>query len=229
MASDDELRLAARVEVCVTLRVYAELGYEWGTAGHITVRDPVDPGLFWVNPLGVPFRLTRASDIVLVDGTGAVLSGRHRIAGFAAQHSVHRARPDNNAVVHVHSPWGFMWSSSPAPLEPLDDDSAAIHGLQAVSLDLSEDAGEALGDEARILIRKAHGFLTVGATLAEASWYLMVAERAARAQLVLERHGRREWVSEPWLSRWRLTPEFAAEEFAQHGDYVRAACPEIWE
>lgn len=31
-------------------RVMARKGYGEGTAGHISIRDPVDPDTFWINP-----------------------------------------------------------------------------------------------------------------------------------------------------------------------------------
>lgn len=31
-------------------RVFARKGFTEGTAGHISVRDPVDPSTFWINP-----------------------------------------------------------------------------------------------------------------------------------------------------------------------------------
>lgn len=31
-------------------RVFARKGYTEGTAGHISVRDPVQPDTFWINP-----------------------------------------------------------------------------------------------------------------------------------------------------------------------------------
>jgi hypothetical protein len=31
-------------------RVFARKGFTEGTAGHISVRDPVDPKTFWINP-----------------------------------------------------------------------------------------------------------------------------------------------------------------------------------
>lgn len=31
-------------------RVFARKGYTEGSAGHISVRDPVDPSTFWINP-----------------------------------------------------------------------------------------------------------------------------------------------------------------------------------
>ncbi|KAI1040533.1 hypothetical protein LB505_005779 [Fusarium chuoi] len=31
-------------------RVFARMGFTEGAAGHISVRDPVDPSTFWINP-----------------------------------------------------------------------------------------------------------------------------------------------------------------------------------
>lgn len=31
-------------------RVFARKGFTEGTSGHISVRDPVDPKTFWINP-----------------------------------------------------------------------------------------------------------------------------------------------------------------------------------
>ena len=36
--------------MAAAFRVFARKGYTEGTAGHISVRDPVDPNTFWINP-----------------------------------------------------------------------------------------------------------------------------------------------------------------------------------
>ena len=46
-----------------------------GVAGHITVRDPVDPTSFWVNPFGTHFSLIRDGDLIRVDHEGYVVEG----------------------------------------------------------------------------------------------------------------------------------------------------------
>jgi len=52
VASERALR---KHRLAAALRVFARLGFDIGVAGHITVRDPGDPDLFWVNPFGVAF------------------------------------------------------------------------------------------------------------------------------------------------------------------------------
>ncbi|KXJ84722.1 hypothetical protein Micbo1qcDRAFT_101766, partial [Microdochium bolleyi] len=39
-----------QLEHMAAFRVFARKGYTEGTAGHISVRDPVDPSTFWINP-----------------------------------------------------------------------------------------------------------------------------------------------------------------------------------
>ncbi len=50
-------------------------GFDEGVAGHITLRDPVDPTTFWVNPFGVAFSLIKKSDLILVDEDGNIIDG----------------------------------------------------------------------------------------------------------------------------------------------------------
>lgn len=43
-------------------RVFARMGFTEGAAGHISVRDPVDPTTFWINPLvHLPLRRTASN------------------------------------------------------------------------------------------------------------------------------------------------------------------------
>ena len=37
--------------MAAAFRVFARKGFTEGTAGHISVRDPVEPNTFWINPL----------------------------------------------------------------------------------------------------------------------------------------------------------------------------------
>lgn len=38
--------------LAAAFRIFGKYGYDEGVAGHITLRDPVDPQTFWVNPFG---------------------------------------------------------------------------------------------------------------------------------------------------------------------------------
>ncbi|KDN67636.1 putative class II Aldolase and Adducin domain-containing protein [Colletotrichum sublineola] len=56
-------------------RLFAKNGFDAGVAGHITVRDPVEPDTFWLNPFGVAWPLLKASDLIRVNAEGKVIDG----------------------------------------------------------------------------------------------------------------------------------------------------------
>src|SRR5690606_8157040 len=85
---------AIRTELAATLRVFSRRGFEVGSAGHVTVRDPRLEDHYWANPFAIPFALTKASDIVLVNGAGEVVTGEHDSRGFQGHIPVHRQHPE---------------------------------------------------------------------------------------------------------------------------------------
>lgn len=48
-----EERNYLKKRLAIAFRVFAQFGFCEGVAGHITLRDPVDPESFWVNPFGM--------------------------------------------------------------------------------------------------------------------------------------------------------------------------------
>ncbi|NQX10719.1 class II aldolase/adducin family protein [Microbacteriaceae bacterium VKM Ac-2855] len=209
----DLARAGIRSDIAATLRILGARGFQYGLAGHATVRDPGAEERYWVNPAGVPFEHTDATDIVLVDGEGRVVEGRHEAHGYQSQVEVHRARPDLSAGLHVHSLHTFAWSSRGGLLDPLTTDSAWLDGLQAFRTGFDQPVTEALGARARILIQRSHGAVTFGESIAEAGFYFLSIERAAQTQLLLEAAGRADRVDEATLASWKLSPAGAAGQF----------------
>jgi Class II Aldolase and Adducin N-terminal domain len=71
--------------LAVTFRIFGKLGFDEGVAGHVTLRDPVDPTTFWVNPFGLASSLIKASDLIRVVHDGAVVDGgSNRLLNLAA-------------------------------------------------------------------------------------------------------------------------------------------------
>ncbi|KAM0545843.1 hypothetical protein ACHAPJ_011170 [Fusarium lateritium] len=182
-------------------RVFARKGFTEGTSGHISVRDPVDPETFWINPMGVHFGMLRASDMVHINEQGQVIGGNKvaiNAAGFIIHSAIHRARPDIHAACHMHSPNGKAWSAFGRPLDIINQDSCNFHGTQAVYPDfggvvIGEDEGqrivEALGPQGRVIILQNHGLLTTGGTVDEAAYLFTCMERTCEVQLKVEATG----------------------------------------
>jgi ribulose-5-phosphate 4-epimerase/fuculose-1-phosphate aldolase len=118
-----EERKWAKNHMAAAFRTFARLGYADGASGHISLRDPVNPDCFWINPYAVHFALIKPDDLVLVDHNGMPAEPTHHkvnTAGFIIHSAIHRARPDLNAACHMHSPAGRAWSSFGRGIEMLN-------------------------------------------------------------------------------------------------------------
>ncbi|KAJ5997794.1 hypothetical protein N7522_009454 [Penicillium canescens] len=182
-------------------RVFARKGFTEGTSGHISVRDPVDPTTFWINPMGIHFGMLKASDMVQIDANGQVIGGNKtavNAAGFMIHSAIHRARPDIHAACHTHSPAGKAWSTFGRPLDIISQDTCILWGTQAVykafgGVVLGAEEGvriaEAMGDKARMIVLQNHGLLTAGGTVDEAAYLFTLAERSCEIQIMVESTG----------------------------------------
>ncbi|SCV05794.1 LANO_0H15324g1_1 [Lachancea nothofagi CBS 11611] len=179
-------------------RVFGRKGYSEGSAGHISVRDPMDPETFWINPLGRHFSLMRVSDLVHIDGKGNILpDGNQAVinrAGFKIHSHLHRARPDVNAACHAHSVHGKAWSSFGREVEMLNQDACTFYKKHTVyenfgGVVLEDEEGERLAKTLRdnkAIILQNHGILTVGETIDEAAYLFTLLERTCEVQLQVE-------------------------------------------
>ncbi|RGP76050.1 hypothetical protein FLONG3_5441 [Fusarium longipes] len=179
-------------------RVFAKLGYADGSSGHISLRDPVDPDTFWINPYGVHFGLLTVSDMVHIDDNGNRIGGAEKpvnTAGFIIHAAIHKRRPDINAACHLHSPYGRAWSTFGKPIEMINQDSCMFYDDLAVYTNFggvvfAREEGsrlaDALGATKKNIILQNHGLLTSGGTIGEAAAFFIALERACQAQLLVE-------------------------------------------
>ncbi|KAK4942170.1 hypothetical protein LTR10_018062 [Elasticomyces elasticus] len=178
-------------------RVFAKLGYASGASGHISLRDPVEPNSFWINPYAIHFGMLKVSDMVRVDEEGNWVGGSDQpvnTAGFIIHSHIHKARPDLNAACHMHSPYGRAWSTFGKPIEMLNQDSCMFYndlavyaGPGGIVLGKKEGAhiAAALGPTKKNIILQNHGILTAGRTVDEAAAYFIALERACQNQIIV--------------------------------------------
>ena len=205
-ASVEEERTHRLQRIAGACRVLGRLGFADGLLGHVTVRDPEFSDRLWVNPLGVSFRRMRVSDLVQVDHAGRIHSGRGPVnpVGLLLHAAVHAAQPDVHAMCHAHTIHGQAWSTLGRLLDPISQDACVFFERQALIVDprAARDAAEArrfaeqVGDNL-IAIQEGHGIFTTGATVDEAAWWFITAERTAQRQLLAEAAGTpRRWPEE---------------------------------
>jgi ribulose-5-phosphate 4-epimerase/fuculose-1-phosphate aldolase len=218
-ATVEEERRHRKQRLAAAFRVFGQFGFDEGTAGHITARDPELLDHFWVNPLGMNFKQIRVRDLLLVNEVGEVVEGTWPLntAAFVIHSSIHSARPDVVSAAHSHSVHGKAWSALRRPIDPLTQDACAFYGDHVVFedytgavLDVEEGKriAHALGDN-KAAILSNHGLLTVGRTVDEAAWWFVTMERSCQAQLIAEAAGT------PVL----IDPDVAAKTAGQAGGH----------
>lgn len=108
-------------------------GFDEGVAGHITLRDPVDPSTFWVNPFGVSFALIKKSDLIQVNHQGKVIDGGDvrllNAAAFMIHGAVHEARPDVMCAAHSHSIYGRAFCALGRKLDIITQDACSFYDV----------------------------------------------------------------------------------------------------
>ncbi|SHM33402.1 class II aldolase/adducin family protein [Streptomyces yunnanensis] len=196
----EEERRHRKERLTAALRLFARYGFEEGVSGHITVRDPEFTDCFWVNPFGVSFALMTVGDLILVNGEGKVVEGRHHVnqAAFTIHAQVHRARPDVVAVAHSHSTYGRALAALGEPLDPITQDVCAFYedhtlydAYTGVVVDEEEGRRIAavLGPHKAVILRN-HGLLTVADSVDAAAWWFLAMERCCQVQLAAKAAGK---------------------------------------
>ncbi|MGV9796608.1 class II aldolase/adducin family protein [Mycobacterium sp. NPDC003449] len=199
--SYDQERVHRRQRLAASCRIMYELGYEYGFAGHLTVRDPESPDLYWTNPFAVSFGQVRASQMILVDHAGTVVEGDYAVnrAGFVLHAAIHDHNPDIVASVHAHTIDGMAWAALGRKLDPITqtacgffEDQALITaqaGAVVVEKSAGREVAEAFGN-AKIAIHQNHGLFAAGReSLDEALWWFIAANRACEIQIKAESTG----------------------------------------
>ena len=120
--------------LAAAFRIFGKYGFDEGVAGHITLRDPVDPTTFWVNPFGVAFSMIKRSDLIHVDYSGKIIGGGKirllNTAAFMIHGAVHNARPDVVCAAHSHSIYGRSFCALGRKLDIITQDACSFHNVR---------------------------------------------------------------------------------------------------
>jgi ribulose-5-phosphate 4-epimerase/fuculose-1-phosphate aldolase len=193
-----EERKYLKGRLALAFRIFGKLGYDEGVAGHITLRDPVDPTTFWVNPFGVAFSMIKSSDLIQVDHDGKVIDGGEcrllNTAAYMIHAAIHKARPDVLCAAHSHSIHGRAFCALGRELDIITQDSCAFYNDHVVyrqfnGVVLAEQEGKniaaCLGSKKAVLLQN-HGLLTVGQTVEAAVFWFVSLEKSCQAQLMAD-------------------------------------------
>ncbi|HUN85800.1 MAG TPA: methylthioribulose 1-phosphate dehydratase [Terracidiphilus sp.] len=187
--------LQSEVEaLCATARWCYTHGWVPATSGNFSVRG--DPHIL-ITPTGLDKGKLTPADLLEIDIEGRKVAGNGKPSAETGLHAViYRARPDSNAILHVHSIWNTLLSGRFAKQGHLQLESyELLKGLAGVRTHLhkelvpiienSQEYG-ALAEElnstlegyphAHGVLLSQHGLYTWGKSVAEARRHLEVLE-----------------------------------------------------
>lgn len=211
LAEERQHRKERLVAAC---RAFDQHGFDYGFAGHLTIRDPEFPELYWTNPMCVHFSQVKVSNLILADHAGKVVEGDYAInrAGFVLHAAVHEAHPDILAMCHAHTVYGTAFASLGRPLEPISQDAAAFfedHSVitnEAGQVAVEERAGWSVADYfkgVKAAIHQNHGLLTASRhSIDSAAFWFIALERCCQQQLMIEATGIKPKLVSPERSRY---------------------------
>lgn len=209
-----EERQHRKERLVAACRAFAQHKFDYGFAGHLTVRDPEFPELYWTNPMCVHFDQVRLSNLILADHKGKVVEGDYAInrAGFVLHAAVHEAHPDIMAMCHAHTVYGTAFAALGRPLDPISQDAAAFFEDHIVIRDeagqvaVEEQAGLAVCDwfkDVKAAIHQNHGLLTASRhSIESAAFWFIALERCCQQQLLVEATGIKPALVTPERSRY---------------------------
>ncbi|TMS56873.1 class II aldolase/adducin family protein [Imbroritus primus] len=213
-ATHAEHRQHLKERLVAACRAFALQGFDYGFAGHLTVRDPEFPDLYWTNPMCVHFSQVKVSNLILADHEGKVVEGQYAInrAGFVLHAAVHEAHPDIVAMCHAHTTYGTAFAALGKPLDPISQDAAAFYEdhvvikSEAGQVAVEKKAGPKVADwfkGVKAAIHQNHGLLTASRhSIESAAFWFIALERCCQQQLMVEATGSKPVFVSPERSRY---------------------------
>src|SRR6202046_2703505 len=199
--SPSEAERHARIELAACYRLADRFGFNEGIDNHMTVLVPGHADRFLLAPFGMHWSEVKASDFMVVDFSGRILSGRGPVEPTALHihMPVHRLAPQACCVLHTHMPYATALTMLENPrLEMAVQSALGFYADIAYDCDYNGLAFDATEGErmARVLGTKSvlmlgnHGVLVVGDTVPRALERLHFLERPAQAQILALSTGR---------------------------------------
>lgn len=174
-------------------------GHSDMTRGHLSIRLPDDPGLFYMKPHSYGFDEVSVENIVTCN-----LEGR-KVDGNAPRHSevfihseIYKVRPDVNAVIHTHPDHCVAVSATGRTLRPYSQPGCLFFEKVGAYTDtpdlirsheLGAGVARALGQN-RACLMKNHGVAVVGTSVSDAVVGAIMLENACRVQILAESTGK---------------------------------------
>jgi L-fuculose-phosphate aldolase len=152
---------------------------------------------------------------------------------WKAHPAIYQARPDVNAIVHVHPPYAVAFSTLNEEFQPIHHYGAPFHGKLAMyrspgqtgTVDRAKEIARQLGNN-RVILQQGHGSTMVGKDLKEAVLCTIYLEESLKILTIARQMGKPETlpleVSEK-ITGQILKPRSQAKAWEHYASKVRAA------
>lgn len=223
-----------RFKIAAARRMLYREGCDSAVAGHVSARAEGEDA-FWITPFEY-FDETTPDRVIKVSFDLEVLEGDWEASPALQFHAaVYRERPDVKSVIHTHSHWLSVFSSTQRPIGMYNVSSVLFHEEQAFYADdgthpsvEGKRMAAALGDKS-VLLMKNHGVLIASDSLENATVEAMTVEQAARYHIECEAIGGTEIpVAEVVQSRKEYDQYFRPMMWAANVRRLRKSDPELF-
>ena len=201
-----------RTDLALALRAAAFHGLAEGVCNHFSVELPDQSGRFLLNPRGLLWEEVQADDIVLIDGEGHILSGRHAVEPTAMyiHAAIHRIA-GKACVLHTHMPYATTLSLTPQRMldTTLSQNAMRFHGRTAADpgyngLALDSTEGERIAHAmqgADVVFLGNHGVVVCAQRMDHAYDDLYYLERACCVEVLARSTGQGLSPSSPAIAQ----------------------------
>jgi len=185
--------------ICKEVSKYSLLLHERGWVanhdGNVSCRDKRKG--FWITPTAVSKRVCGPDTIVHVDYDGKILNRKRPPSEIALHLGAYRARKDQNAVIHAHSPYASAYSLAQKDLGEVAMPEVVVSlgayiPMVPLILPKAPEAADVLARWAMksdVLLLAGNGALAFGTDLEQAYLRLEVLEHYARIAMLTQSMG----------------------------------------
>ena len=191
----------ARLDLTAALRMAARMALNEGVCNHFSMALPGHPDKFLINPQGLHWSEITPADLMVVDETGKVLEGKHKVepTAFFIHSRVH-LHCRKKVVLHSHMPFATALAIIEGGRLELGANQNAMRFHGRIAYDdgyggvaLSDNEGDriasALGN-AEVMIMAHHGVLVCGERMDYAFDDLYYLERSCMVQVLAQSTGK---------------------------------------
>ena len=200
MSGTDAL-VRARIDLAAALRWATRLGLSEGVCNHFSLVAPGLQDRYLINPQGWHWSEISPADLLLIDGKGNVIEGRHTVepTAFFIHARLHKSKRAPACVLHTHMPFATSLTLlEGGRLEPASQNALKFYGRVAYDeeyngLVLVNAEGDRIASRmngADVLFLANHGVIVCGDSVAWAFDDLYYLERACMVQVLAQSTGK---------------------------------------